>query len=139
MRRRLLHYFVHAVTVTSAMRSLGNGVEGCSLAMEKHEWAAGCIPAVNFVVKLVNCEDGTAMSDVTVRFIDESNKDLGRDYFVAPSGQCTVSGYGNIKTITPLGGNNVYMVASCDLCGKRVGAKLASDQMPINGQVTDCF
>lgn len=78
-------------------------------------------------------------SDVTVRFIDENNKELGRDYFVAPSGQCTVSGYGNIKTITPRGGNNVYMVASCDLCGKMAGGNLESTQMPINGQVTDCF
>ena len=60
-------------------------------------------PAVNFVVKLVDCGDGTAMSDITVRFIDESKKELGRDYFVAPLGQCTVSGYGNIKTITPRG------------------------------------
>lgn len=42
-------------------------------------------------------------SDITVRFIDENNKELGRDYFIAPSGQCTVSGYGNIKTITPRG------------------------------------
>lgn len=81
----------------------------------------------------------TNRSDVTVRFIDENNKELGRDYFVAPSGQCTVSGYGNIKTITPRGGNNVYMVASCDLCGKMAGGNLESTQMPINGQVTDCF
>ena len=81
-------------------------------------------------------------SDVTVRFIDENNKELGRDYFVAPLGQCTVTGYGNIKTITPRGGNNVYMVASCDLCG-RAGINgvnsLISAQMAINGQVTDCF
>ena len=78
-------------------------------------------------------------SDITVRFIDENNKELGRDYFVSPGGQCTVSGYGNIKTITPRGGNNVYMVASCDLCGKMAGQNLVSTQMPINGQVTDCF
>ena len=31
----------------------GNG-SGCRLVMEKNEWAAGCIPAVNFVVKLVS-------------------------------------------------------------------------------------
>ena len=78
-------------------------------------------------------------SDITVRFIDENNKELGRDYFVSPGGQCTVNGYGNIKTITPRGGNNVYMVASCDLCGKMAGQNLVSTQMPINGQVTDCF
>ena len=40
-------------------------------------------------------------NDITVRFVDENSKELGRDYFVAPQGQCTVSGYGNIKTITP--------------------------------------
>ena len=78
-----------------------------------------------------------------MRFIDENNKDLGRDYFVAPqapAGQCTVNGYGNIKTITPRGGNSVYMVASCDLCGKVTGPNsLTSAQMAINGQVTDCF
>ena len=117
-------------------------------------------------------------SDVTVRFIDENNKELGRDYFVAPLGQCkcpcdvlspyftfyllpnhianlpphiascllhisfsgTVTGYGNIKTITPRGGKNVYMVASCDLCGRGNGANsLTSVQMATNGQVTDCF
>ncbi|KAL3783043.1 hypothetical protein ACHAWO_006618 [Cyclotella atomus] len=79
-------------------------------------------------------------SDVTVRFVDENNKELGRDYFVAPLGQCTVTGYGNIKTITPRGGNNVYMVASCDLCGKVNGpSSLTSAQMATNGQVTDCF
>mmetsp|Transcript_12508 Transcript_12508/g.27363 ORF Transcript_12508/g.27363 Transcript_12508/m.27363 type:complete len:180 (+) Transcript_12508:48-587(+) len=117
------------------------GVGGCRIIMDKNEWAAGCIPAVNFVVKLVDCGDGVAMSDVTVRFIDENNKELGRDYFVAPLGQCTVTGYGNIKTITPRGGNNVYMVASCDLCGGKVnvGGSLMSVPMPINGQVTDCF
>ncbi|KAL7535012.1 hypothetical protein ACHAXR_006212 [Thalassiosira sp. AJA248-18] len=117
----------------------GNGGSACRLVMEKNEWAAGCIPAVNFVVKLVDCGDGTAMNDITVRFIDENNKELGRDYFVAPSGQCTVSGYGNIKTITPRGGNSVFMVVSCDLCGKMAGGSLISNQMPINGQVTDCF
>jgi hypothetical protein len=78
-------------------------------------------------------------NDITVRFVDENNKELGRDYFVSPSGQCTVSGYGNIKTITPRGGNNVYLVATCDLCGKMVGGSLTSTQMPISGQVTDCF
>lgn len=111
----------------------------CRLVMEKNEWAAGCIPAVNFVVKLVDCGDGTAMNDITVRFVDENNKELGRDYFVSPSGQCTVSGYGNIKTITPRGGNNVYLIATCDLCGKMAGGSLISAQMPISGQVTDCF
>mmetsp|Transcript_23580 Transcript_23580/g.38282 ORF Transcript_23580/g.38282 Transcript_23580/m.38282 type:complete len:159 (+) Transcript_23580:66-542(+) len=120
-------------------RGGGNGGSGCRLVMEKNEWAAGCIPAVNFVVKLVGCGDGTAMSDITVRFIDENNKELGRDYFVAPLGQCTVSGYGNIKTITPRGGDNVYLVASCDLCGRMAGTGLISTQMPVNGQVTDCF
>jgi len=118
----------------------GNGgTSGCRLVTEKNEWATGCIPAANFVVKLVDCGDGTAMNDITVRFIDENNKELGRDYFVAPSGQCTVAGYGNIKTITPRGGNSVYMVASCDLCGKMAGGSLVSSQMSINGQVTDCF
>lgn len=111
----------------------------CRLVTEKNEWAFGCIPAVNFVVKLVDCGEGTAMNDITVRFVDEHNTELGRDYFIAPSGQCTVSGYGNIKTITPRGGNNVYMVASCDLCGKMAGVSLDSSQMPIYGQVTDCF
>jgi hypothetical protein len=33
----------------------------CRIIMEKNEWAAGCIPAVNFVVKLVDCGDGVAM------------------------------------------------------------------------------
>ncbi|KAL7525551.1 hypothetical protein ACHAWF_001419 [Thalassiosira exigua] len=116
----------------------GNGA-GCRLVIEKNEWAAGCIPAVNFVVKLVDCGEGTAMSDITVRFVDENEKELGRDYFVAPIGQCTVSGYGNIKTITPRGGNSVYMTASCDLCGKMAGGSLIGVQVPINGQVTDCF
>ena len=78
-------------------------------------------------------------NDITVRFIDENNKELGRDYFVAPSGQCTVSGYGNIKTITPRGGNSAYMVATCDLCGRMTGTSLSSTQMSISGQVTDCF
>lgn len=41
----LLHVFVYSFAVTK--------VEGneCRLVMEKNEWAAGCIPAVNFVVK----------------------------------------------------------------------------------------
>jgi hypothetical protein len=85
-------------------------------------------------------------NDLTVRFIDEKDKELGRDYFVAPSGQCTATGYGNIKTITPRGGNSVYMVATCDLCGggsssssRAGGGSLTSASMPINGQVTDCF
>lgn len=34
---------------------------GCRLVIEKNEWASGCIPAVNFVVKLVDCGEGTAM------------------------------------------------------------------------------
>ncbi|KAL7507964.1 hypothetical protein ACHAXN_005058 [Cyclotella atomus] len=129
---RLFRWALLAASFTSAL--------GCSIILEKNEWAAGCIPAVNFVVKLVDCGDGVAMSDVTVRFVDENNKELGRDYFVAPLGQCTVTGYGNIKTITPRGGNNVYMVASCDLCGKVNGpSSLTSAQMATNGQVTDCF
>ena len=91
-------------------------------------------------------------SDVTVHFIDENDKELGRDYFVAPFGQCTVTGYGNIKTITPRGGNNVYVVASCDLCWKNNGnanigggvngagsGSLSSAPTPVAGQVTDCF
>ncbi len=82
---------------------------------------------------------GLYRNDITVRFVDENNKELGRDYFVSPSGQCTVSGYGNIKTITPRGGNNVYLIATCDLCGKMAGGSLSSAQMPISGQVTDCF
>ena len=64
------------------------------------------------------------------------------------TGQCTATGYGNIKTITPRGGNSVYMVATCDLCGggsssssssRAGGGSLTSASMPINGQVTDCF
>ena len=41
----LLHVFFYSFVVTK--------VEGneCRLVMEKNEWAAGCIPAVNFVVK----------------------------------------------------------------------------------------
>ena len=90
----------------------------------------------------------TLRNDLTVRFIDEKDKELGRDYFLAPSGQCTATGYGNIKTITPRGGNSVYMVATCDLCGggsssssssRAGGGSLTSASMPINGQVTDCF
>ena len=96
-----------------------------------------CRPAVNFLVKLIECE-GSAMSDVTVRFVDENEKELGRDYFAAPSGQCTVSGYGNIKTITPRGGNSVFITASADLCGK-TGGNIVSTQMPISGALTDCF
>ncbi|KAL9179958.1 hypothetical protein ACHAXT_007928 [Thalassiosira profunda] len=115
----------------------GSGGSGCRLVVEKNEWAAGCIPAVNFLVKLIECE-GSAMSDITVRFVDENEKELGRDYFAAPSGQCTVSGYGNIKTITPRGGNSVFITASADLCGK-TGGNIVSTQMPINGAVTDCF
>jgi hypothetical protein len=38
-----------------------NGGSGCRLLIEKNEWASGCIPAVNFVVKLVDCGEGTAM------------------------------------------------------------------------------
>jgi hypothetical protein len=34
---------------------------GCRIVIEQNEWAAGCIPAVNFVVKLVDCGDGVAM------------------------------------------------------------------------------
>jgi len=38
-----------------------NNGSGCRLLIEKNEWALGCIPAVNFVVKLVDCGEGTAM------------------------------------------------------------------------------
>eukprot|EP00984_Skeletonema_dohrnii_P000189 scaffold59_cov133-Skeletonema_dohrnii-CCMP3373.AAC.14 len=38
-----------------------NNGSGCRLLIEKNEWASGCIPAVNFVVKLVDCGEGTAM------------------------------------------------------------------------------
>lgn len=38
-----------------------NSGNGCRLSIEKNEWASGCIPAVNFVVKLVDCWEGTAM------------------------------------------------------------------------------
>lgn len=114
----------------------------CRLVMEKNEWAEGCIPAVNFVVKMADCGEGVAMSDVTVRFIDENHLELGRDYFVAPLGQCAVTGYGNIQTITPRGGNSVYSVAAVDLCGRdglMVGATAVSAPTAIAGQVTDCF
>lgn len=117
---------------------------GCRLVMDP-VWATGCIPAVNFVVKLVDCGEGVAMSDVTVRFLDENDKELGRDYFVSPLGQCTVTGYGNIKTITPRGGNNVFAVATCDLCARNGnpinsnGGIASSVKTTIAGQVTDCF
>ena len=38
-----------------------NNPFGCRLIVDKNEWASGCIPAVNFVVKLVDCGEGTAM------------------------------------------------------------------------------
>lgn len=38
-----------------------NSGSGCRLLIEKNEWDSGCIPAVNFVVKLVDCGEGTAM------------------------------------------------------------------------------
>ena len=38
-----------------------NSGSGCRLIIEKNEWDSGCIPAVNFVVKLVDCGEGTAM------------------------------------------------------------------------------
>ena len=97
--------FGRRLAQTILLASLAAGFEfpgfGCHLVVEKNEWAAGCVPAVNFVVKLSNCDDGTAMSDVTILFLDESNHELGRDYFAAPTGQCSVSGYGNVRTITP--------------------------------------
>jgi len=131
-----------------------NGSSGCRLIVERNEWAAGCIPAVNFVVRLVDCGDGIAMNDITIRFIDENDKELGRDYFVTPPGQCTVTGYGNIKTITPRGGNQVFLVANCDLCGAGgvgsmnrnavggFGAVVTTAScvpVAVAGQVTDCF
>jgi len=97
--------FVAQLVILLLASSIAAGFEfpgtGCHLVIEKNEWAAGCVPAVNFVVKLSNCDDGTAMSDVTILFLDESNHELGRDYFAAPTGQCSVSGYGNVRTITP--------------------------------------
>ncbi|KAL7465202.1 hypothetical protein ACHAXS_005539 [Conticribra weissflogii] len=131
-----------------------NGFSGCRLIVERNEWAAGCIPAVNFVVRLVDCGEGVAMNDITIRFIDENDKELGRDYFVTPPGQCTVTGYGNIKTITPRGGNQVFLVANCDLCGTSgvgsinrnavggfgtVVTTASSVPVAVAGQVTDCF
>ena len=77
-------------------------------------------------------------SDITVVFRDENNKELGRDYFLAPQNQCTVNGYGNIKTITPLGGSRVFINASADLCGRRNGGVVMTSQVT-SGQVTDCF
>mmetsp|Transcript_11669 Transcript_11669/g.17872 ORF Transcript_11669/g.17872 Transcript_11669/m.17872 type:complete len:169 (+) Transcript_11669:39-545(+) len=114
------------------------GAGGCRLVIEKNEWASGCIPAVNFVVKLVDCGEGTAMSDITVIFQDENHKELGRDYFLAPQNQCTVSGYGNIKTITPRGGSRVFINASADLCGRH-GGDVVTSSSATSGQVTDCF
>ncbi|KAL7497443.1 hypothetical protein ACHAWT_005626 [Skeletonema menzelii] len=115
-----------------------NNGSGCRLLIEKNEWASGCIPAVNFVVKLVDCGEGTAMSDITVTFQDENSKELGRDYFVSPQNQCTVSGYGNIKTITPRGGSRVFINASADLCGRH-GGDVVVTSSATSGQVTDCF
>jgi hypothetical protein len=78
-------------------------------------------------------------SDITVRFLDENSKELGRDYFLAPQNQCTVSGYGNIKTITPRGGSRVFINASADLCGKLAGGNVVSTSQATSGQVTDCY
>ncbi len=80
----------------------------------------------------------TIRSDITVIFLDENNKELGRDYFLAPQTQCTVSGYGNIKTITPRGGSRVFINASADLCGRQGGTIVTTSQVT-SGQVTDCF
>ena len=74
-----------------------------------------------------------------MRFLDENSKELGRDYFLAPQNQCTVSGYGNIKTITPRGGSRVFINASADLCGKLAGTNVALTNQATTGQVTDCF
>jgi hypothetical protein len=71
--------------------------------------------------------------------LDENNKELGRDYFLAPQNQCTVSGYGNIKTITPRGGSRVFINASADLCGKLAGTNVFLNSQATTGQVTDCF
>jgi hypothetical protein len=112
----------------------------CCFCLSPFLAALFCKCLMHLTSFISNYPQTTQRSDVTVRFIDENNKELGRDYFVAPLGQCTVTGYGNIKTITPRGGNSVYMVASCDLCGKINGVNsLTSVQMAINGQVTDCF
>ncbi|EJK72518.1 hypothetical protein THAOC_05946 [Thalassiosira oceanica] len=133
--RRLAQTILLASSIAAGFEFPGFG---CHLVIEKNEWAAGCVPAVNFVVKLSNCDDGTAMSDVTILFLDESNHELGRDYFAAPTGQCSVSGYGNVRTITPRGGNHVFMIASADLCGKQT-TSISSNQVPINGQVSECY
>ena len=77
-------------------------------------------------------------SDITVTFQDENSKELGRDYFVSPQNQCTVSGYGNIKTITPRGGSRVFINASADLCGRH-GGDVVVTSSATSGQVTDCF
>mmetsp|Transcript_18054 Transcript_18054/g.25617 ORF Transcript_18054/g.25617 Transcript_18054/m.25617 type:complete len:152 (-) Transcript_18054:219-674(-) len=129
--------FTLAVEITNGFNHINLGF-GCRMVIEKNEWASGCIPAVNFVVKLVDCGEGTAMSDITVIFQDENQKELGSDYFLAPQNQCTVSGYGNIKTITPRGGSRVFINASADLCGKHSGDVVSSGSVT-SGQVTDCF
>ena len=77
-------------------------------------------------------------NDITVTFQDENQKELGRDYFVSPQNQCTVSGYGNIKTITPRGGSRVFINASADLCGRHSGDVVMTSSAT-SGQVTDCF
>ena len=78
-------------------------------------------------------------NDITVTFQDENQKELGRDYFVSPQNQCTVSGYGNIKTITPRGGSRVFINASADLCGRHSGDVVEVSASATSGQVTDCF
>jgi hypothetical protein len=92
-----------------------------------------CIPT-----KTTNHISHNQRSDTTVIFLDENNKELGRDYFVSPQNQCTVSGYGNIKTITPRGGSRVFIHASADLCGK-LGGNVVMTSSATSGQVTDCF
>ena len=81
----------------------------------------------------------TIRNDITVTFQDENQKELGRDYFVSPQNQCTVSGYGNIKTITPRGGSRVFINASADLCGRHSGDVVEVSASATSGQVTDCF
>merc|ERR1719356_91235 len=140
---RIKRVRAHLLTIAAALSESNSTYSGsgCQLVIEKNEWASGCVPAVNFVVRLADCGDGTAMRDVTVSFRDEGNKELGRDYFRAPlQPWCTVSGYGNIKTITPSGGYMVFMVASADLCGDMAGlGNLNSNKVPITGELTECF
>lgn len=48
-------------TTNNGNNNNNNSGSGCRLIIEKNEWDSGCIPAVNFVVKLVDCGEGTAM------------------------------------------------------------------------------